>query len=222
MNVSEALSVRRAVRAFRKDPVSVEVLRELAVAAARAPSGGNVQPWHIDVLTGTALTELKGVLAAQIEAGVTEMAQYDIYPPELWSPYNDRRVAVGEVMYATMGIARGDREARRRWFARNFQAFDAPAVYFCSVHRKMGAPQWADLGMYLQSLMLLAVEKSLATCPQESWAMYPETVGSFLRLPEAHMLFCGVAIGYEDDTAPVNETRSDRAPPREWLTIRST
>lgn len=96
----------------------------------------------------------------------------------------------------------------------------APAAVFVTVDRQMGPPQWSDLGMYLQSVMLLAVEAGLATCPQECWAMYPETVTAFLETPPERMLFCGMAIGYEDPAAPANRLRAERAPASEWLTIR--
>ena len=112
-------------------------------------------------------------------------------------------------MYGHLGIPREDKAARLRWFARNFQFFGAPAAYFVTVDRGMGPPQWADLGMYLQSLMLLAVERGLATCPQEAWAVYPETVIRFLGTPPERMLFCGVAIGYEDPDEPEDDDRDE-------------
>ena len=121
-------------------------------------------------------------------------------------------------MYAHIGIPRDDKIARRHWFAQNFQFFGAPAAYFCTVDKRMGPPQWSDLGMYLQNLMLLAVEAGLATCPQECWAMYPETIGTFLDTPDDRMLFCGMAIGYEDQTAAANALRTERADETEWLT----
>ena len=122
-------------------------------------------------------------------------------------------------MYRELGIPREDKAARRLWFARNFQSFGAPAALFCSVDRRMGPPQWSDLGMYLQSVMLLAVEAGLATCAQECWAMYPETVGAAIGTPAERMLFCGMAIGFEDTADPANALRTERADPAEWLTV---
>ena len=130
-----------------------------------------------------------------------------------------RTFQIGEIRYGHLGIPREDKRARAEWFARNFQFFGAPAAYFVTVDRRMGPPQWADLGMYLQNLMLLAVEEGLATCPQECWAVYPKTVEAFLGTPPERMLFCGVAIGWEDPAEPANRTRSPRADAEEWLTV---
>lgn len=220
MDVTEAIAARRSVRGFLATPVDPNVLRALAVKAARAATGGNLQPWHIDIVQGDAMTRLKAIMADRLASGATEAPGYDVYPRDLVAPYRDRRFAVGEAMYAKIGIPRDDRAGRRTWFARNFDFFGAPAAYFCTVDRRMGPPQWADLGMYLQNVMLLAVEAGLATCAQECWAMYPDTIESFLEIPGERMLFCGMAIGYEDPDAPANRLRSARADEGEWLRVR--
>ena len=220
MDVSEAIATRRSVRGFLDAPVDADVLRAIVTKAARAATGGNLQPWHIDVVTGAPLADLKAAISAKLWRGESETPAYAIYPEELLAPYRDRRFAVGEAMYAEIGIPREDKAARRLWFARNFQFFGAPAALFCTVDRRMGPPQWADLGMYLQNVMLLAVEAGLATCAQECWAMYPETVGAAIGIPAERMLFCGMAIGFEDSEEPANRLRSSRAPTEEWLTFR--
>lgn len=219
MDVSEAVAARRSVRGYLDRDVPLETLRELAVKAARAATGGNLQPWHVDIVQGEAMRRLKAVMAETLASGRLEAAAYDIYPAKLGAPYRDRRFAVGEAMYGHLGIPREDKAARMRWFGRNFQFFGAPAAYFVTVDRGMGPPQWADLGMFLQNLMLLAVEAGLATCSQECWAVYPETVTRFLGTPPERMLFCGVAIGHEDPDEPANRLRSERAPEGEWLTV---
>lgn len=219
MIVSEAIAARRSVRGFLPNPVDPELLHAIVTKAARAATGGNLQPWHVDLMTGAPLAALKQTIAAKLLRGETEEPAYDIYPRDLVAPYRDRRFAVGEALYAELGIPRADTAARRSWFARNFQFFGAPAALFCSIDRRMGPPQWADLGMYLQTVMLLAVEVGLATCAQECWAMYPETVGAAIGLPGERMLFCGMAIGLEDTADPANAVRAARAPTMEWLTV---
>lgn len=219
MDVRQAVAARRSVRGFLDTPVDVATLRGLAEAAARAPSGGNLQPWHVHIVHGDAMMRLKAEMTGKLMRGEAEAPAYAVYPVDLDDPYRARRSEVGEALYGHLGIPREDRHARRRWFAENFRSFGAPAAYFCSVDRGMGPPQWSDLGMYLQTLMLLAVEAGLATCPQECWAMFPETVGRVLRLPDTRMLFCGVAIGFEDADAPANALRSARADAGEWLSV---
>lgn len=209
MNVSDAVDARKSVRAFQDKPVADELLRELLTKAARAPSGGNVQPWRVYVLNGAKMDEFKAVVA---EDRSQDTPAYDIYPPNLTSPYRDSRFKVGEDMYALLGIPREDKAARIQRLFENYQFFGAPAGLFCYVDRQMGPPQWSDLGMFLQTFMLLATEAGLGTCAQEAWATRPTLVGNYLEVPEELMLFCGMAIGYTDETVPVNTLRSDREP----------
>ncbi|TWG81131.1 nitroreductase [Cupriavidus gilardii J11] len=217
MNVSEAIATRRSVRGFLDRPVSAQLIREILAKAARAPSGGNLQPWHIDVVGGAALDELKAIMRARLaDAPAGEDPEFDVYPRELVPPYRDRRFEVGEDLYGELGIPREDRAARRQWFANNFQFFGAPLALFCTVDRRMGPPQWADLGMFLQNVMLLLREAGLDSCPQECWARYPETIYRFLGTPEQRMLFTGMAIGYADPDAPANRLVSRRAPLEEF------
>jgi nitroreductase len=214
--VSAALDTRLSVRDFLPTPVPGALVREILAKASRAPSGGNVQPWHVDVLAGEPLAELKSIMRrrlAEVAAGAPpEKTDYDIYPPNLWPPYRDYRFELGEDMYRLLGIPREDRAARLRWFARNYEFFGAPLALFCSIDRRMGPPQWSDLGMFLQSVMLLLREYGLDSCAQECWSVYPKTVGDFIGLPAERMLFCGMAIGRRNPDHPVNALRSKRAP----------
>jgi len=212
MDIAEAVDSRRSVRGFLPDPVDPAVIRRVLERAARAPSGGNLQPWHIDVVGGAKLAELKAIMARRVmETPRGEPTEYDIYPKELPSPYRDYRFEVGEDLYGAIGIPREDKMARLMWFARNFQFFGAPLALFCSVARTMGPPQWSDLGMYLQTVMLLLREEGLDSCAQECWAIYPKTIGTFLGLPPERMLFCGMAIGIADPNEPANQFRTRRA-----------
>ena len=215
MNVTDALNSRLSVRDFLPTPIPAALIRQVLATASRAPSGGNVQPWQIDVLAGDRLDALKAIMQArlaEVAAGDhSEAPEYDIYPKELVSPHRDYRFKVGEDMYARLGIPRDDKPARLRWFARNYQFFGAPMALFCSVDRRMGPPQWSDLGMFLQSVMLLLREAGLDSCPQECWAVYPRTVGDFIGLPAERMLFTGMAIGQRNPAHPVNGLVSDRA-----------
>lgn len=219
MEVSEAIAARRSVRGFTEQPVDLALVQRIIETAARAPSGGNLQPWHVDLVAHAALDRLKALVAEKLARGEIEAAEYEIYPKELAAPYRDRRFSVGEAMYERLGIPRHDKAKRMQWFANNFRFFGAPVALFVTVDRRMGPPQWSDLGMFLQNVMLLAVEAGLATCPQECWAMYPETIRQFLGTPDTRMLFCGMAIGYECPHQPANALRTERAPATEWLEI---
>jgi nitroreductase len=217
MNVTEAVSARVSVRAFKPDPVPGALVREILEAAHRAPSGGNLQPWRVHALAGEPLGELTAKVAANM-AG--EAPEYDVYPADLWEPFRTRRFQCGEDLYATIGIPREDKPARLRQLFKNTQFFGAPVGLFFSLDRNLGKPQWADVGMYMQTVMLLATERGLATCAQEFWARYPKTVGDFVGLPDDHMLFSGMALGWADDDAPINTLRTKRDPFDVWAEMK--
>jgi nitroreductase len=212
MNVFEAVARRRSIRAFLPNPVPGALLREALTLAARAPSGGNLQPWRVHLLLGAALVRFRARMRERLQAGGADAIEYSIYPPNLHEPYRSQRFRVGEQMYALLGIAREDKPGRLAQFARNYDFFGAPVGLFCYVDRRMGPPQWSDLGMYLQTLMLLLQERGVDSCAQEAWSVYQATVREFLGAPVEHMLFCGMAIGYADPHAPVNSLVSERAP----------
>ncbi|MFN2101173.1 nitroreductase [Altererythrobacter sp. MF3-039] len=218
MNVSEAVETRRTVRAFLDKPVERAVIERILQTAQRAPSGGNVQPWNAKVLTGEPLQRLfaeVGKVVPQGRAGMTP--EYDIYPKGLDGIYEERRVNVGETMYGALEIPREDKAQRLMWFANNFRAFGAPVLMLVHTPRYMGPPQWSDIGMWLQTIMLLAREEGLDTCPQEAWAAFGEPVRKAVDIPEDHVFFCGIGIGFRDADAPVNTFHVPRAPLEESI-----
>ena len=119
-------------------------------------------------------------------------------------------------MYSLLGIPRDDKDARVNQVLKNFNFFGAPAAIFCFIDKSMGPPQWSDLGMFLQTFMLLAKEVGLDTCAQEAWSVKQESVCSFFQTNDEEMLFCGMAIGYKDKDAQVNKLRSERRPIEDW------
>jgi nitroreductase len=217
MDVSEAIAHRISVRAFRPDPVPRAVVAEILERASRAPSGGNLQPWRVYALAGEPLAAFTAAVAGKPGG---EAMEYDVYPPSLWDPFRTRRFENAEQLYASIGVPREDKVGRLRWFARNAQFFGAPVGLFFCLDRKLGPPQWADVGMYMQNVMLLAVERGLDTCPQEFWARYPQTVAEHLDLPPDHMIFSGMALGHRDPDHPINSWRSTRDHADIWLELK--
>lgn len=213
LSVSAAMASRRSIRAFQDVPVDTALLRGIMEKAQRAPSGGNVQPWHVAMVTGDALRKLISAVQKVMMAGGGGIAdgEYVIYPPGLPEPYMARRHGVAHAMYDAMGIERNDRTARNMAMAQNFTGFGAPVVAFIHCPRFMGPPQWADMGIYLQSLMLLLREAGLDSCPQEAWSIYGKQVRDALAIGDDHILYAGLAIGWRDAGAPVNNFAVDRA-----------
>ncbi len=221
MKVSEALATRKSIRAFRSDPVPRETVEKILTAASRAPSGGNLQPWKVYVVTGEARAELiRRVAERRKTKALGEAPEYSIYPPALTEPYKTRRFKIGEAMYGTMGIPREDKMARLGFFSGNWEFFGAPVGLIITIDRQMQQGQWADVGMFLQSIMLLAREHGLHTCPQEAWAVWHRIIREFLSVPDEEMIFCGIALGYADETHPVNSLDSDRAPLEEFVNFK--
>lgn len=218
MIVSDAIASRRSIRAFTDQAVDQSLLERVLEQAQRAPSGGNTQPWHGIVLTGDPLQRLISRVALELPRGREAFApEYDVYPPGLDGAYEQRRRGIGEDMYSALAIPREDKMARLMWFARNFQAFGAPVLMLVHTPKYMGPPQWSDIGMWLQTIMLLLREEGLDSCPQEAWAVYAQQIREMVAIPEDHIFFCGMAIGYRDPDAPVNAFPVPRAPLRESI-----
>jgi nitroreductase len=221
MDVTEAVASRYSCRAFLAKPVPEKTIRDIVELAARAPSAGNMQPWRVYALAGDRLEALKALLAPRMATDLPkgEGTDYTIYPHPLTEPYNTRRFTVGELLYEAIGIPRQDKAARYRQFANNYNFFGAPAALFLARERAHGPAQWADIGGYLQTVCLLARDHGLHTCPQQAWVSFHKTVRSFLELPNNLMVYSGLAVGYADDTAPINQWRSPREPLENFATF---
>jgi nitroreductase len=190
------------------------------MTAGLAPSGGNLQPWHVHVLTGDRLRDFVALVEREaVESPRGQGSEYAVYPPDLWDPYRSRRYRCGEDLYAALGLAREDKPARLRQLARNLRFFDAPVGLFFSLDRRFDQGQWADLGLYMQTVMLLARAYDLDTCAQEIWAAWHRTVAGYLEFPPERQLFCGMALGYAEPSHPINGFRTERAMLADYVTF---
>lgn len=214
VSVSEALAARRSIRAFLDQPVDEDEIRDILRRAARAPSGGNLQPWAVHALSGEKLAALKALMRRRCaEAPEGEPMDYAFYPADLKPHYVKRRVRNGEILYGALGIDRSDKAARLAWIHENFQFFGAPFGVLCFVERGFGPSQWLDLGIYLQSVLLLLTEAGYGSCPQADWALFERTVTAFLGSPPDLQLVCGIAIGHADPTRAENLIHTERDDP---------
>lgn len=220
VTVSQAINNRRSIRGYLDKPIDAALLTSLLERASRAPSGGNVQPWRVTVLTGAKLTAFKQVMAEKFAKNpLDETADYDVYPNPLPEIYNARRVAVGAGMYEKLGIAQDDKATRHAMLGRNFQFFDAPVGLIFSIDKIFDKNGWAHMGMYMQTLALLAVEEGLGSCMQEAWAFHAKTAADFIGLSEDTSFWAGMALGYPDMSLPVNDFVTTRAPLEEFVTF---
>lgn len=220
MNVSDAIAARMSVRGYKDSPVETSVLKALLTKAQRAPSGGNVQPWRTLVISREARQAVIDLAARKLaENPGGEPTDRPIYPAALWEPYRSRRFGVGEALYAALGIPREDKAKRLEWFANNFQFFGAPTALFFVIDERMGHGQWAHMGMYMQTIALLATEAGLGTCMQECWGILRPSLKAHFGLDEHEMVYCGMALGYPDMDHKANQMTADRAPLDEIVTF---
>lgn len=217
MNVSEALRKRVSVRAFTPEPVAADLVRALIDDARFAPSGGNLQPWRVIAVTSVARDAVVELARANMPG---EEGDRPVYPANLWEPYRSRRYKLGEDMYALLDIPRENKIGRLMHLAKNFEFFGAPVGLFFIIDKRMGHGQWAHLGMFMQSLALSATERGLSTCMQEAWARMRTPLAAHLGLDDNEMVYCGMALGYADESAAVNALRSDRAEVDEIVDLR--
>ena len=213
MNVTDAVKSRKSIREFLNTPIPNEQISELLQKASRSPSGGNLQPWRIYVINNESM---KKFLEFQKRWTEPEVPAYSIYPKNLAEPYRTYRYELGEQMYSLLNIPRDDKEARINQVLKNYDFFGAPAGLFCFIDKAMGPPQWSDLGMFLQTFMLLATESGIDTCAQEAWSLKQDSVKKFLEIEDDSILFCGMAIGCQDKDSPINQLRSERSPIESW------
>ena len=211
MNVTEAVKTRRSIRQFTAKPVSQETLRRVLEKAQNAPSGGNTQPWNAVIVTGDALADITAKIKAKAQsAPIGEGIEYMIYPGDLDGRYEEQRRGVGRAMFESIGLGRENKAGRSAQMAKNWDSFGAPVQLFTYCPKYMGPPQWSDMGMWLQTVMLLLREEGLDSCAQEIWAMYGGYMRELLGIDDDHIFFCGMAIGYRDTDAPINNFDTPR------------
>lgn len=224
MNVTEAVRQRISTRAFLDTPISRDQLADLLETAQRSPSGGNLQPWKMIAVTGAAKDEVIAIAQRVLAADPMGPVPGDrpVYPDlnAIAPVYNERRKRVGEMMYEKVGIPREDRAGRIRWFANNYRFFGAPVGLFLIIDTRMGHGQWAHMGMYMQTIALLAEERGWGTCMQECWARLRVELHDHFGLDEHHMLYAGIALGVPDPNEAVNDLYADRAPQAEVVEFR--
>jgi nitroreductase len=210
MNIIEALSQRKSTRAFLDKPVSKKKIINILEAARHAPSGTNAQPWQVAVVTGQKKDELTKAMENAFRTEGLGNMDYQYYPLEWHDPYKRRRVSCGAQLYAALNIERHDKAGRIEQWIANYRAFNAPVILFFFLDKSMEKGSFLDYGMFIQSVMLAALEEDLATCPQAALGQYPKLIKDALGYSRETILICGMALGYEDKKAPVNNYRTPR------------
>src|SRR5260221_5279076 len=218
-NAAEAIISRRSVRAFLDRKVPRATLDEILRIAAQAPSGSNIQPWRVHVLTGAPLDRLRNAMRDAFLAGEKHEREYKYYTEPVFEPYLARQRACGWGLYGTLGIARGDREKSRAYRATNYEFFGAPAGMVFTIDRRLELGSWLHYGIFLQSIMVAARGFGLHTCPEASIAEFPAIIRAQLSVPDEETVICGMAIRYAHDAAIINRFQPERDAVESFATV---
>lgn len=219
-DVFDAARTRRSVRAYQSKPVPLQILRDIVELGRHAPSGSNIQPWRVHVLTGETLRRVGGAIrSAFLNDEPDHQRDYEYYTDPVVEPYLARRRECGWGLYGTLGIGRGDHEKSKAYRATNYIFFGAPAGLVFTIDRKLEKGSWLDYGMFLQTLMLAARARGLHTCSEASIAGYPDIVRRELGLTNDWVVVCGMAMGYADADAVVNTFQPSRIALKDYATF---
>jgi nitroreductase len=212
MNITTAIQQRHACRAFLDKPVPDEVVRQILETARWAPSGVNSQPWKVAVVRGQHKQAITESLIDVRDAGAEPNPDYQYYPGSWFEPYKTRRKTCGLALYGALQIERGETEKQKQAWYNNYRFFGAPLGLFVFIDGELAQGSWLDLGMFIQNIMLAALDHGLATCPQAALADYPDIIRQQLDWPAGDKLACGLSLGYPDTDHPVNRFRLEREP----------
>ncbi|MBE0498947.1 MAG: nitroreductase [Campylobacterales bacterium] len=219
MNVLEALRKRKSVRSFLDKEVEKEKIKTILDNAKRAPSAANTQPWMVCVVSGDKKKKIEARVIEAFERGKKTTMDYQYYPLQWDEPYKSRRKETGLLMYRTLGIGREDKEKQIEQWKANYRAFDAPVVLYFFIDSTLEKGSYLDYGMFLHSITLAATELGLGNCPQAALAEFPCIVKEELDIGRDKVLLCGIALGYEDTSAPINSYRTERVSLEEFVSF---
>lgn len=222
LDADQAIVTRRSVRQYLETPVPRATVEEILAVASRAPSGTNMQPWRVFVMTGAALAQFGATLEALALAGEGGSPQYAYYPPTFREPYLGRRRSVGWALYGALGIEKGEKARMHAQHAKNFSFFKAPVGMIFTIDDDLELGSWLDYGMFLQNVMVAARARGLDTCPQAAFIAYHHEIRRLLGIPADQRIVSGMALGYRHPDAPEARFETEREPVSGFTTFVET
>ena len=210
-DVKNAIISRRSVRKFLSKGINKEIIEDILNVSARAPSGTNIQPWNVHVLTGSARDRIcKKASSAFLDPKIDKKNDRLHYMDNFRDPYITRRRKVGWDLYELLNIKKGDYEKTKAFHVQNFNFFDAPVGLLFTIEKDLGWMSWLDYGMFLQNICIAARGYGLHTCPQAAWGQMNNVLSPLLNIQDNHIIHCGISLGWEDENAEVNKLRTVR------------
>jgi nitroreductase len=223
--IDRIIETRYSCRAFLDQKPEHQTIHDILSVASRAPSGSNIQPWHVYVLEGASLKALEQKVTQAHDALSLDPSlardfpkPYEYYPVKWKSPYIDRRRENGWGLYKLLGIERDQKDKMHQQHQKNFSFFGAPVGLIFTVDKDLEKGSLIDYGMFLQNIMIAANARGLATCPQAAWVSFSTLVMPHIGASDEEMLVCGMALGWPDDKALVNTFKTPRVNVEEFST----
>jgi len=220
--VDQVIMSRRSIRAFLPDSIDRKDLEDILSVASRAPSGSNIQPWKVYVVTGSKLRNLSEEIVSTFmnpESDAKHTEEYAYYPTQWVSPYTERRRKVGWDLYGLLGISKGDKERMKLQHARNFRFFDAPVAMIFTIDRIMQTGSWLDFGCFYQNIMIAAKARGIDSCPQAALNRYHKILRQHCPIPDNEIVLCCLALGYADKSKIENTLVTEREPVKNFATF---
>ena len=204
MNLLDAIKQRRSVRAYKPTPVDQALLETIFTQAQDAPSNCNTQPWHVSVVSGAMRDKLEQKLMAEIMSGKKPQMHFKPGDQGLQNEYRKRQIDCAIALYDSVGVKYEEKDKRQALMLKNWQFFGAPHVAFFTMPKSFGEVNAIDVGIYVQTLMLLFTQHGIGCCPQGALAQFGDPIHELLDLPEDHAILMGMSFGYPEDDAPIN------------------
>jgi len=219
MDITNLLKERKSVRAFLNKEVDDKKIEIILEGLKHTASGSNMQPWLIHVVSGNTKKMIDKKTLKAFDAGDQTNMDYPYYPETIPALYQKRRKETGLQLYNSLNIKKEDKERRIKQWRANYDAFGSPVILYFFMDNELTTGSYIDMGMAIQSTLILAQEQGLATCTMASLAEYPDIVREVLKIDNTKALICGIALGYEDKEAKINSYRTPRLKIEEFSTF---
>jgi nitroreductase len=211
MQLAEVIKHRRSIRSYKDTPIEDKLLRSIFTQAQDAPSNCNTQPWHVSVVSGAIRDEIEKQMVAEVMSGAKPQNVFKPGDQDLKDEYRKRQIACAIALYDSMGVRFEEKDKRQALMLKNWQFFGAPHAAFISMRKDMGEVNAVDVGIYVQTLMLVMAAHGVGCCPQGALAMFPKAAYELAGVPEDHGVLIGLSFGYAQEDAPINNYDVGRA-----------
>jgi nitroreductase len=211
MEILRVIRERKSIRKFKSELVSKSMLEKILIAAHRSPSAINTQPWECWVVGGGTVIRLAGEM---YQAGKNrEVPHPDFQLTKQWKEVYINRVREnGKRLFSLLGIDRQDQERRKAFNLLSYRFYDAPQIIFVVMDESLGYYSIFDCGCFVQTVCLVSTSMGLGTCILESAVHFPNIIRKYVPIPKEKKIIVGIAIGYPDNEATVNQFISTRDP----------